>query len=157
MDVVDDASSPTASHRRAFELDDTVTAKAIEQIKRFRPRQQHGMTEVPACLLIGQNRGDKQALIDFDTTAIALEASRFDRQFLLARHQARDNVRSGQDELLDSSMARTIAGERAIEALNVIAQELRSGPARRFDNLCGGRLLSFVAVVGIREQTDQVS
>src|SRR5215472_11179659 len=115
------------------------------------------MTEMPACLLVGQNRGNQQALINLDATAIALEASRFSCEFLLAWHQARDDVRSIRDKLLDSDGAGSSFGQEVIEVLSVIAQKPDSGFARGFSNSLGGCLLTFAAAVGTRQQSYQTS
>src|SRR5215831_1838715 len=115
------------------------------------------MTEMPACLLVGQNRGDQQTLINLDATAIALEASRISREFLLAWHQARDGVRSIRDKLLDSDVAGSSFGQEVIEAFSVIAQKLDSGFARGISNLLGGCLLTFAAAVGTRQHSQQTS
>src|SRR5579871_3921040 len=113
------------------------------------------MTEVAPGVLIGQNGGGKQTLVDFDTASIALEASAFGREVRLCWHEARKGLRRVEHELLDSDLAGTSRSQDVIKALHVGAQKLLAGFACGFRDLFGSGALAFVAAVGRRKQSGQ--
>ncbi len=111
MDVGDDARPPAAPHRRAFEFDDAISLEPVQQFKGFRPRQQHGMAEVTAGGLVRQNRGNEQALINFHSAAIALEAPVFSGEIRCSGRQSRHGLCCSKDKLLDADAAGTCRGQ----------------------------------------------
>ena len=59
----------------------------------FRPRQQHGVTEMPADARARKHMGEEHALVDLDAVLVALAMSGFGADLVAGRHQSRNKRR----------------------------------------------------------------
>ena len=114
MDLRHDRGLAGAADRCARQLDHALLLELRQQLLRLRPRQQHGVTEMPAGPLAAQHRGEENPLVDLEPALFALQAVVLGGDLLRARHQARHDVGGLRDQVLDPHEARALvrSGDR---------------------------------------------
>jgi hypothetical protein len=113
------------------------------------------MAEVRTSSAVRQNGGNEQALVDFDTAAVALKASVFGGDVLRAWNQTRHDGRCRGDQFVNARTAGQPIGQDVVDGLNMSMQKAGARPAGGFMDYRGGGALWFVAVCSGWQLRDQ--
>ena len=121
------AQPPHAGRRQ---LHRAVAQQLRQQRLGLRPRQQHGVAQMPPAVGIGENVRQQHSLVDLQPVLVGLAVLRLRRHLRARRHQAGHALGRRMDEVLDAQEARQVGGERAIEGGRVRREETLALAAR---------------------------
>ena len=105
-------------------------------------RQQHGVAQMHAGDGVGEHVGEQQALIDFVPVLGAQRQLRFALQRRALGHQARVGDRGALTQCVGAQEARTLFGERVVDARRVDPQKSLARFARAGKKAVGRRCSS---------------
>src|SRR5262245_20241790 len=140
-----------ALDRGARELDDAVALELRQQVLRFRPRQQHGMAEMPPAALAAEHRGQKRALVDLEPALVALQYAVLGGDLLLGRDQPRHYPGRADHEILEAHEARAPHRQRVVDGIAMAPEKALARLARALSNDRRRGLLALVAA-GLRRE-----
>ena len=89
----------------------------------FRPRQQHGVTEMFADARARKHMRKEQALVDLDAVLVALRMSRLGLDLLPRGDQSGNEIRSGVDEVVEAPEDCAALGQETVNLLDVNSEK----------------------------------
>src|SRR5262245_30908137 len=120
---LDDGGLAGPAHMGGSQIDRSLPVQAREQFERLRPWQKHGVAQVAAELLVGQNVGQEDSMVNLDAILVLERQRTLRRHGLAARRQSRDE-RGGQwHQVLHAQELATTSGQPGVKAFDMEGQK----------------------------------